>query len=555
MVFLPDFNQAEFESGATIDNSYFPLTPGTVFAYGTEEIEEEEDDDDEELEDEDEDDDDDEENENFVESSQTFVTYDTQEIEGVETVVVRDVEWEEGILEEDSFEWYAQDTEGNVWYLGEINTNYEYDDNGNFIGTNNEESWQAGVDGALPGFIMEANPEVGDNYYQQLVPGIAEDQAEVVSLDEEIDIDLGSYENVLQIREFSDLEPGEFEFKYYAPGIGEILETEMPEPGEESEEPTELVGISTLAEATLPTLSTANFDGSAEINNPYFPLKPGNIFIYEGEEIDSDTGELEVEQEIVFVTDQTQEILGITTRVVEERAFEDGLLTEEGFAYYAQDTEGNVWLMGEDDIEYEYDEQGQLIEIEEESWQAGQDENLPGYVMVANPEVGDIYYEQFQIGEEEEQAEVVSSDASVSTDFGNYENVLQIRSFSDLETDEFEFSYYAPGIGEVLEEEFDLEDDEVEPLALVEKQNIGEIELSDIDSVINGSNQADRLVGTDNNDLITALEGNDTVVGDIGDDIIFGNEGDDIIRGDINQSASGGNDIVYGGAGNDWSLD
>ncbi len=398
---------------------------------------------------------------------------------------------------------------------------------------------------------MEANPEVGDNYFQEFAAGIAEDQAEVVSLNESIEIDLDDYENVLKTREFTELEPDVFEFKYFAPGVGQILAEEgITEEGGDPELSPELVGISTLAEATLPALPTANFESSAEINNPYFPLKPGNIFIYEGEEIDSDTGEQEVEQEILFVTNQTKEILGVTTRVVEEKVFENGLLTEEELAYYAQDTESNVWLMGEDEIEYEYDEQGQLISTEEDSWQAGQEQNLPGYVIVGSPQVGDVYYERFQIAEEEEQAEVVSSDASVSTDFGNYENVVQIREFSELEPDEFEFSYYAPGVGQVLEEEVD-EDGEIESSALVGKVGIGEIQLPDINAVINGSNQGDLLPGTENNDLIIALEGNDTVTGEIGDDVIFGNEGNDILRGDTNQSSSGGNDIVYGGAGND----
>ncbi|MGB3508497.1 MAG: calcium-binding protein [Microcoleaceae cyanobacterium] len=566
-LFLPDFDQAEFEPGAAIDNPYFPLTPGTILAYGAE-IEDDEDEDDDDDDDDDEmmgefddddddddemtgEDDEDEDDDDFLESNQVIVTYDTKEISGVETVVVRDVAWDEGVLVEDTFDWYAQDTEGNVWYMGEIATNYEYDDNGNLIGTNNGGSWEAGVDGASAGYLMEANPEIGDNYYQEFAPGIAVDQAEVVSLNESIEIDLDNYENVLKTLEFTELEPDVFEFKYYAPGVGQILAEEgITEEGGEPELSPELVGISTLAQATLPALPTANFESSAEINNPYFPLQPGNIYIYEGEETDSDTGELEVEQEILFVTNQTKEILGVTTRVVEEKVFENGLLTEEELVYYAQDTEGNVWLMGEDEIEYEYDEQGQLIFTEEDSWQAGQEQNLPGYVMVGSPQVGDAYYEQFQIGEEEEQAEVVSSDASVSTDFGNYENVVQIREFSELESDEFEFSYYAPGVGQVLEEE--VEDGEVElSSALVGKLSIGEIQLPDIGSVINGSNQGETLVGTDNNDLITALGGNDTVTGELGDDVIFGNRGNDVLRGDTNQGTSGGNDIVYGGAGND----
>ncbi len=94
--------------------------------------------------------------------------------------------WNEGVLVEDTFDWYAQDTAGNVWYLGELATNYEYDNKGNFIGTNNDGSWEAGVDGALPGYAIEANPQVGDNYFQEFAPGIAEDEGQVISINESI---------------------------------------------------------------------------------------------------------------------------------------------------------------------------------------------------------------------------------------------------------------------------------------------------------------------------------------------------------------------------------
>ncbi|MEL7036716.1 MAG: calcium-binding protein [Cyanobacteria bacterium J06592_8] len=526
MTLLPDFNQAEFEMNAPINNIYFPLTPGTILAYGA--INEENED-------------------SFVENNQVYVTFDTQNVLGVETIVVRDVEWEEGILVEDTFDWYAQDIAGNIWYFGEDSTSYEYDQEGNFLGTNKNGSWEAGVEDALPGYLIPANPQIGDSYFQEFAPGIAEDEAEVVSLNESVEIDLDVFDNVLKTREFSQLDPGVFEFKYFAPGVGQILADEgLTEVGGEPELSPELVGISTFSDATLPTLFTANFESSTEIDNPYFPLTPGSFYIYQGEEVDEDTGEIEVEQETVFMTSETKEILGITSRVVQENSFDNGVLTEEEFAYYAQDDDGNVWLLGESSTEYEYDDAGNLIEVEGESWQAGQDQNLPGYVMVANPEVGDSYYEQFQIGEEEEQAEVISSDASISTNFGDFENVIQIREFSDLEPDEFEFSYYAPGLGQVFEEEF--EDGELDfSSALV---NTGNITNS-----LNGSFGDDILVGDDSNNLILALAGDDIVAGGLGDDIIFGNEGADILRGDNNSrssgTAGGGNDIIFGGAGDD----
>ncbi|MDY7024401.1 MAG: calcium-binding protein, partial [Cyanobacteriota bacterium] len=187
-----------------------------------------------------------------------------------------------------------------------------------------------------------------------------------------------------------------------------------------------------------------------------------------------------------------------------------------------------------------------LVEVEEESWQAGLDQSLPGYAMIASPEVGDVYYEQFQVSEEEDQAEVLSSDFSISIDFGSFENVLRVQESSPLEPDEIEFNYFAPGIGEILEE--DIEDGELDSAS--ELTN-----LVDISNTLNGSASDDILVGEDNNNLIVALAGDDVVAGNLGDDVIFGNEGADILRGDNNSRSSGatvgGDDIIFGGAGDD----
>ncbi|MGL6339475.1 MAG: hypothetical protein ACRC80_10085, partial [Waterburya sp.] len=268
---LPDFSQTKFESDTPIDNPYFPLNPGTINAYeaGDETRGES----------------------SPLESNQVFATFDTKEILGVDAFVVRDVAWNEGVLVEDTFDWYAQDTAGNVWYMGENATNYEYDDAGNFLGTNNDGSWEAGVDGALPGFIMEANPQVGDKYYQEFYQGEAVDQAEVVSTNDSVSIGLGNYKNVLKTRDFTELEPETFEFKYYAPGVGQILADEgITKEGGKPELSPELVGTSELPNITLPALGATSFENSSEINNAYFPLTPGTLSVYDEEEIDPQTG-------------------------------------------------------------------------------------------------------------------------------------------------------------------------------------------------------------------------------------------------------------------------
>jgi hypothetical protein len=198
---LPDFDAATFTAESSVSgNLYFPLVPGTLYTYAGQPVEN-----------------------GDTELNRIFVTFDTKEILGVQTRVVRDTAFVDGLLAEDTFDWFAQDTAGNVWYMGEDTTAFEYDDEGDPIGTSKEGSWQAGVDEALPGAIMLANPAVGDNYYQEFAPDVALDQATVISLDETISIGLGTFTDVLQTLETTELEPDAREFKYYAPGLGLIL--------------------------------------------------------------------------------------------------------------------------------------------------------------------------------------------------------------------------------------------------------------------------------------------------------------------------------------------
>jgi hypothetical protein len=198
-----------------VDNPFFPLTPGTTFFY--------------------------EEKENGVPagSNTVFVTHDTKKILDVDTIVVHDQVFDEnGKLVEDTFDWFAQDKDGNVWYFGEDSKELD-PETGEVIST--EGSWEAGVDGAEPGIIMEANPQVGDRYHQEEARGVAEDQARELSLDESACVPYGCFDNLLLTKEWSRLEPGVVEHKYYAKGVGFILGV-MVKGGDER---TELVNITT----------------------------------------------------------------------------------------------------------------------------------------------------------------------------------------------------------------------------------------------------------------------------------------------------------------------
>lgn len=178
---------------SVIDNEYFPLTPGTTFIYRGE-------------------------SDGVATREEVYVTYETKVILGVTCTVVHAQDFEEKVLVEDTFDWYAQDVDGNVWYFGEDTK--ELDENGNVIST--EGSWEAGVDGAEPGIIMEANPQVGDRYHQEFYRGVAEDQAKVLELDASICVRYGCFDNVLVTKEWTRLEPGVVENKYYALGVGFI---------------------------------------------------------------------------------------------------------------------------------------------------------------------------------------------------------------------------------------------------------------------------------------------------------------------------------------------
>ncbi|HJZ71492.1 MAG TPA: hypothetical protein VKE51_07100, partial [Vicinamibacterales bacterium] len=151
----------------------------------------------------------------------TQVTNDTKVIQGVRVTVVHDVLFVNGVRGEDTFDWYAQDKNGNVCYFGEDTK--EYDASGeNVIST--QGSWQSGKNGAQAGAIMLADPRPGDSYAQEDAPGVAEDQALGVSVSKSVVVQYGSFKNVLLTRETTPLEPGSVENKYYAPNIGLILD-------------------------------------------------------------------------------------------------------------------------------------------------------------------------------------------------------------------------------------------------------------------------------------------------------------------------------------------
>ena len=203
---LPNFDPCNYSNDGIVNNPHFTLTPGTTYTYEGK-------------------------TEDGKEKNIVMVTNETKEILGINATVVWDRVWLEDELTEETFDWFAQDKEGNVWYLGEDSKEFE---NGQV--TTTEGSWEAGVDGAKPGIIMESNPQVGDKYRQEFYKGHAEDQAEVVSLNETATVPFGTFTNCLKTSESTPLEPttGD-EDKYYCTDVGGVVLEVAIESGERSE--------------------------------------------------------------------------------------------------------------------------------------------------------------------------------------------------------------------------------------------------------------------------------------------------------------------------------
>jgi hypothetical protein len=146
------------------------------------------------------------------------VTNETKQIEGITARVIRDTATENGELVEDTRDWYAQDADGNVWYMGEATTEYE---NGKPKTT--EGSWQAGVDGAEPGIAMPGNPEAGQAYRQEYYKGHAEDRARVVKLDASVTVPFGHFDQALETEDIGPLGKKTVEHKYFVKNVGQVL--------------------------------------------------------------------------------------------------------------------------------------------------------------------------------------------------------------------------------------------------------------------------------------------------------------------------------------------
>jgi hypothetical protein len=226
-----DLDPAEFT--VEIDNPYWPMEPGTQWTYR--EIDEEG----QEL------------------DVVVTVSSETKEIaNGVTARIVRDTVSKDGELIEDTFDWYAQDASGTIWYLGEDTAEFEDGEVATTAG-----SFEAGVDGALPGIIMPAEPAGGMRYRQEYYEGEAEDNGEILSVGEQVEVPTGHYDDVVLTKDSITIEPDVVEYKLYARGVGPALVLGISGGGGKEE----LVEFTTVDEAT------AKAAGTAPLGESYLP--------------------------------------------------------------------------------------------------------------------------------------------------------------------------------------------------------------------------------------------------------------------------------------------
>ena len=365
-----------------------------------------------------------------LEKVEVVRTEDTKVILGITCSVTHDRVWLNGVLIEDTYDWFAQDNAGNVWYFGEDVNNFNND--GTFKDKGG--SWEAGVGGAKPGIIMLAAPAVGNKYREEYLFNEAEDEAEILAVGESVTTPFGTFNNCIKTRNFTELEPGVEENKWYAPTVG-------------------LVKVVNLKDNTLEQLikteggyqvdiDPSKFTNPTNLTNPYLPFAPGKKYIYQQVTPDG-TERIEIDRI------GNKVVMGINCIVVHDVVHLNNIKIEETWDWYAQDNDGNVWYFGEDVDNFDH-ATGAFID-HHGSWEAGINNGLPGILMPANPMTGDQLQEEYLWGEAEDEAEVIQTGImNVVTPYQTFNNCIKTRNFTRLSPGD-SFKFYAPGIGSVKE--------------------------------------------------------------------------------------------------------
>ena len=454
---LPDFDAAKFDNPTEITNKWFPMTPGTQYVL-----------------------------EGFTQDSGRQIPHSiiftvtdlTKEIMEVRTVVAYILDYSDGELVEAEIAFYAQDNDGNVWFMGEYPEVYEL---GEIV---EAPAWIPGLKGAKAGIVMKADPQLGvPSYAQGWGPAVNwNDRGRVVDLGQQVCVPVDCYEDVLVIEEFSQAEPDAFQVKSYAPGVGNI---KVGWRGDDaSKEILELTTLNELSPKALAEVRAAaleleqsalenskevyaattpleyapdpatvaefrdftpdNFSNPTGISNRWMPMQPGTKWVYEGTAVED--GE-SLSRRIEFtVTDLTKEIGGVRTVVAWIVDYNDDEIIEKEIAFYAQDNDGNVWYLGEYPEEYE---NGEFVKAS--PWINGIEDARAGIKMLAAPKLGIPGYFQGwgPAVDWSDYGQVNQIGQETCVPVNCYKDVLVIAESSLGEVDAFQLKYYAPGVGEV----------------------------------------------------------------------------------------------------------
>jgi len=461
-----EFMVEDFTDPTNIDNAWLPLKPGRQWVFEGVTVEGDE---------------------SIAHRIEFTVTDLTKEIEGVQTVVAWVEDYSDDELVEAEIAFYAQDNDGSVWYMGEYPEEYE---EGEFVAA---PTWIAGLEDAKAGIKMKAEPRLGTpSYFQGWGPAVDwTDFGQVDKFGQQTCVPFNCYGDVLVIAESSLDEANAFQLKYYARGVGnvrvgwrgedatqeelELVELKQLDPEALAEVrakaleleqhayeiSSDVYGQTPPAEHTLvavePWVARSesiekvfeqfdpnNFDESTNIDNEWLPLQPGTKWVFEGITVEDDTS---IPHRIEFtVTDLTKKIDGVNTVVAWLLDYSDDVLVEAEIAFYAQDSDGNVWFLGEYPEEYEG---GEFVAAP--TWIAGLEDAKAGIKMKAQPQPETPAYFQgwgpavdwTDYG----QVDQMGQETCVPVDC--YQDVMVIAESSLDEPNAFQLKYYAPGVGNV----------------------------------------------------------------------------------------------------------
>ena len=422
-----NINPADFV--AVVDNPYFPHIPGSKFVYEGQ-------------------------TRDGLERVEIIVLEETKVVMGVTTTIMRDTVYLDGQIKEDTYDWLAQDKEGNVWYFGEDVNDYE-----NGVVTSKAGSWEAGVDGALPGIVMFGDPaaHVGETYLQEYYAGQAEDTADVLSAGQSLEIPFGSFENVVQTYDYTPLNPDSQEHKFYAEGIGQIKSIDLktgdevllieyiPVGGANVEllpQPTSGFPPGFVPnEADRVDTGKPTFSNPTSITNPLLPITEVDQLIQlglkDGHPHRTEFTLLPDTTTINWNGEQTE------VRILQFVAYLDGRVLEHALDFLAQADGGAVWYFGENVYNYE----NGVVADRDGTWLAGKD-GPPAMIMPANPQVGNIYRVENIPGNVFEEVTVQAINQTLEGPRGLIEGVMFVQQIG-MEG-QTAVKAFAPGYGEFL---------------------------------------------------------------------------------------------------------